>query len=217
MEPENDQPVEPPDLSHIVPALQQFAVPIDSIHLDPKNARLHGEPNKASIEASLAERGQTLPLTVRLANSTVMTGNGTLDVARGLGWTHIAAIFYDYTEQQAAAWAIAHNRTAELATWDYRQLGETMALFEEVDWEGVGYDPNELEAIIVASQDGVADHELPDNKDIDPDDIDDYEPEKDFFVIKVENVPPALKESAVAALNRALAEIGDGNLVARAY
>jgi hypothetical protein len=54
----------------------------------------------------------------------------------------------DYDEAQAAEWAIAHNRTAELATWDYTQLAATIAAHPDVDWEGVGYDSTELEAIL---------------------------------------------------------------------
>jgi DNA modification methylase len=137
-----------PDLSYIAEELRQFAVPIDSLTPDPKNARVHGEANQASTRSSLVERGQTLPITVRLANRVVMTGNSTLEIARELGWTHIAALLLDYDEAQAAAWAVAHNRTAELATWDYRQLGETMAAFPEVDWIAVGHEANELEAIL---------------------------------------------------------------------
>jgi DNA modification methylase len=137
-----------PDLSYIAEELRQFAVPIASLVLDPANARDHGEANRASVRASLTERGQTLPITVRLANRVIMTGNCTVEEMLALGHTHVAALFRDYTEAQAAAWAIAHNRTAELATWDYRQLGETMAAFPEADWLAVGHEANELEAIL---------------------------------------------------------------------
>ena len=92
-----------PDLSYIAEELRELAVPIDSLELDPENARQHPDNNRAATRASLASRGQVLPITVRLANSRVMTGNSTVEEARGLGWTHIAAIFLDYSEEQAAA------------------------------------------------------------------------------------------------------------------
>ena len=205
-----------PDLSYIAEELRQFAVPIDSLEPDPENARAHPDANREATRASLAERGQVLPITVRLANRRVMTGNNTLEEARALGWTHIAAIFRDYTEDQAIAWAIAHNRTAELAQWDYQQLAALVSEHPDVDWGAAGFDAGELEGIL-AARDGVAEHDMPDTKEIDPDDIEDYEPDQDFFLIKIENVPPAIKDAAVAALNRTLAEIGDGTLVARAY
>jgi hypothetical protein len=127
-----------------------MAVPIDSLQLDPDNARRHDDANRASIRASLVERGQVLPITVRLFNRRVMTGNGTLEEARALGWTHIAAIFLDYDEAQAAAWAIAHNRSAELATWDFEQLAATMLAFDGVDWTVAGWEPAELDELLAA-------------------------------------------------------------------
>jgi DNA modification methylase len=135
-----------PDLSYIAEELRPFAVPIDSLELDPKNARLHPEKNREATKASLAERGQVLPITVRLANRVVMTGNSTLELARELGWSHIAATFRDYTEQEAAAWAIAHNRSAELAEWDLEVLGETILEFPDVDWQAVGFDAADIDA-----------------------------------------------------------------------
>lgn len=137
-----------PNLDHIAEHLRQFAVPIDSLEIDPENARLHDDPNRASIRASLIERGQILPITVRAANRRIMTGNGTTEEALALGWTHIAATFHDYTEEQAVAWAIAHNRTAELAAWDFGQLAATMEAHPDVDWVGVGWEPAELESIL---------------------------------------------------------------------
>ena len=141
-----------PNLSYIAEHLRKMAVPIDSLQLDPDNARRHDDANRASIRASLVERGQVLPITVRLFNRRVMTGNGTLEEARALGWTHIAAILLDYDEAQAAAWAIAHNRSAELATWDFEQLAATMVEFDSVDWGAVGWEASELEAIIAQAR-----------------------------------------------------------------
>ena len=156
------EPAEPsPDLNYIAEDIRGSAVPIDSLVPDPKNARLHGEANRAATLSSMRSRGQTLPITVRLANRVVMTGNSTLDIAKELGWTHLAAVFLDYTEAEAAAWAIAHNHGATLATWDYRQLAETMAEFSEIDWvEDVKFDSSEFEAIMVAARDGLDDLDL---------------------------------------------------------
>lgn len=137
-----------PNLDHIAPDLRRFAVPIAKLVVDPKNARVHDEQNLEAIRVSLLERGQTLPITVRSANGVVMTGNGTVEVATRLGWTHVAALYLDYTEEQAAAWAIAHNRTAELAAWDYRQLAETILELPDINWVEFGFDPEELEKIM---------------------------------------------------------------------
>jgi len=141
-----------PDLSYIAEELRELAVPIDSLELDPENARQHPDNNRAATRASLASRGQVLPITVRLANSRVMTGNSTVEEARGLGWTHVAAIFLDYSEEQAAAWAIAHNLGASLALWDDEQLAATLREYQDaVDWVDVGFDADYLEALLAES------------------------------------------------------------------
>lgn len=65
--------------------------------------------------------------------------------------------------------------------------------------------------------DGSAEHIDKEAKSVDPDQIDPYDPDTDFFVIKIENVPPGWKEEAVAMVNETLRGVGDGTLVAKAY
>jgi hypothetical protein len=45
--------------------LRFLAVPLDSLHLDPAHARLHGEKNLETIKASLARCGQRKPVVVQ--------------------------------------------------------------------------------------------------------------------------------------------------------
>lgn len=106
------------DLSHIVEQLRPLAVGIDSLKLDPRNARKHGEKNLASIVASLRAFGQRRPIVVNRINGEVEAGNGTLLAARELGWQHIAAVYVDDDPATQTGFAIADNRTAELAEWD---------------------------------------------------------------------------------------------------
>lgn len=167
-----------PDLHYIVEELRPFAVPIDSLELDPENARAHGDENRATVAASLRDRGQTLPITVRKANRRIMTGNCTAEEMRALGHTHVAALFFDYTEEQAIAWAIVHNRSAELAVWDYQQLAATISEHPDVDWEMAGFDAAELEGILAAAASEqpetttVSEHE----REIDGDEVEDEVP-----------------------------------------
>src|SRR5689334_22522033 len=44
----------PPLLDHIAPPLRHLAVAIDTLNLDPANARRHDEKNLAAIQGSLA-------------------------------------------------------------------------------------------------------------------------------------------------------------------
>ncbi|MGQ0802007.1 MAG: hypothetical protein ACT4NL_18070, partial [Pseudomarimonas sp.] len=63
-------------------------VPIDSLHQDPANTRLHDERNLAVIKASLTRFGQQTPIVVDERN-VIRKGNGTLQAAKALGWTEI--------------------------------------------------------------------------------------------------------------------------------
>lgn len=63
----------------------------------------------------------------------VEAGNGTLEAARSLGWTHIAAVYVDDDPATAAGFSIADNRTAQLAEWDDEALEK---LLREVDTKG---------------------------------------------------------------------------------
>ena len=68
-------------LVHIAEDLRPLAVPIDSLRLDPKNARRHPARNLADIKASLRMHGQRKPV-VTDETGLVVAGNGTLEAAR---------------------------------------------------------------------------------------------------------------------------------------
>jgi ParB-like chromosome segregation protein Spo0J len=108
----------PGDLAYIAEPLRPLAVPCDILILDPANPRRHGEPNLEAIKGSLTTYGQRKPVVARRETRTVIAGNGTVEAARALGWTHLAVVFTDDDVVTAIGFAIADNRTAELAEWD---------------------------------------------------------------------------------------------------
>jgi ParB-like chromosome segregation protein Spo0J len=124
-------------------------VPIDSIHADPANVRRHPERNLDAIKASLARFGQVKPIVVD-AKGIVRAGNGTLEAARALGWDTIAVVRTGLKGSEATAYAIADNRTAELAEWDDIGLAETLRALQSEDFDlaAVGYDAAEVDALI---------------------------------------------------------------------
>jgi len=137
-------------LKYIAESLRPLAVRVDSLHLDPSNARKHGEKNHAAIKASLSRFGQRKPIVVQKSGRIVRAGNGTLEAARALGWDHIAVTIIDEEHTSATAYAIADNRTAELAEWDDDILSATLQSLgaDGVDLEGLGYDAEDLASII---------------------------------------------------------------------
>jgi DNA modification methylase len=118
-------------------------VPIGSLALDQRNARKHGRRNLDAIKASLEQFGQRRPLVVR-ADLQVIAGNGTLLAARDLRWTEVAVtrVPADWTDDQARAYALADNRTAELAEWDDVVLADMLAELDAGGWDlnSIGFD-----------------------------------------------------------------------------
>jgi len=61
----------------------------------------------------------------------VRVGNLRLELARELGWSHLAAVVVDKDDVEAVALAIAENRSGELAEWDPAILLDDLALLKE--------------------------------------------------------------------------------------
>lgn len=143
-----------PDLSYISEDLRPLAVPITDLVPDPKNARKHSERNLATIVDSLSRFGQQKNVVVfgESAPYTVIAGNGTLQAAGRLGWSHLAVNRFA-TEAAARAFAIADNRTAELAEWDLDILPEQLAELQDegLDLDAFGFSEDELEALIASA------------------------------------------------------------------
>ena len=124
-------------------------VPLDSLHLDPANARTHGQQNLDAIEASLARFGQVEPLVVHARTGRVIGGNGRLVAMKKLGWTECDAVQLDVDEITATALGIALNRTSELAEWDSEALGSLLqGLREEGALDGVGFDEAAIDELL---------------------------------------------------------------------
>lgn len=112
------------------PKLTVRRVPIESLRPDPENVRLHSDRNLAAIKASLSAFGQQKPIVVR-ADGTVVAGNGTMEAAKALGWTEIDVVETALEGSALRAFAIADNRTAELAEWDAVALARALAELED--------------------------------------------------------------------------------------
>jgi hypothetical protein len=109
-------------------------VPIKSLTMDPENARTHSQKNIEAIAGSLTTFGQRKPLVVW--DNIVIAGNGTIEAAKSLGWekVEITRVPSDWSHDQARAFALADNRTAELAEWDDSVLAEQL-----IELDAVGY------------------------------------------------------------------------------
>lgn len=130
--------------------LQALAIPIEFLSFDPENARLHPERNMQAIKDSLSQYGQVKPIVVRRETNTVIAGNGTLEAAKALGWTKIAASFVDFSDAEAAGFGLADNRSAELAKWDFEVVARIDKLLQEAQHPSIGWTQDELEVLRAA-------------------------------------------------------------------
>lgn len=116
-------------------------LPLASIVLDPANARRHPAKNLETLKASLQRFGQQRPIVID-ARSVVIAGNGTVMAARALGWTEIQVVRTALVARDAMAYAVADNRTAELAEWDEEALERILRELElqQFDVSQLGFD-----------------------------------------------------------------------------
>lgn len=103
---------------------------------DPNNARKHDDKNLEAIKGSLTQFGQRKPIVIGAGN-VVIAGNGTLAAAKALGWDEIEVVRVpdDWTADQAKAFALADNRTAELASWDSQILNAQVLELTEAGFD----------------------------------------------------------------------------------
>ena len=123
---------------------------IASLMLDPANVRTHDAKNLESIKASLARFGQQKPIVVN-SKGIIVAGNGTMMAAKMLNWSSVEIVRTDLEGAEAIAYAIADNRTAELAGWDEAALAQQLAALQIEDEELAniaGFTDAEIEAMM---------------------------------------------------------------------
>ena len=110
-------------------------VAIESLTLDPNNARKHSQRNLDAIGESLTKFGQRKPIVVH--KDVVLAGNGTIEAAKALGWKEISITRCpsEWDDETAKAYALTDNRSSELAEWDNLILSNQL-----LDLDGLGWD-----------------------------------------------------------------------------
>jgi ParB-like chromosome segregation protein Spo0J len=133
--------------------VQVERVPIDSVYPDPSNVRIHNPRNLDSIKASLRKFGQQKPIVVD-RDDIIRAGNGTWLAAKALGWGEIDVIHTQLSGSDATAYAIADNRTAELAMWDDANLGTLLRSLQEEDYDvdATGFTDKEIAALVAGAE-----------------------------------------------------------------
>ena len=132
-------------------------VAIESLTLDPNNARKHSKRNLDAIKESLSKFGQRKPIVVH--NGVVIAGNGTLEAAKTLGWKEIGVSVCpdDWDADTAKAYALADNRSSELAEWSEIELSKQLLDLSDMGWdiEAIGFEPLPLRDLDESKEDEI--------------------------------------------------------------
>lgn len=106
----------------------------------------------AAVAASIEQFGFKVPIVID-ENNVILAGHTRIKAAKKLGLEKVPCVIAsDLTEEQAAAFRLADNKTAELAEWDYKLLDEELEKLQGVINMGAfGFD--EFEREIEAGED----------------------------------------------------------------
>lgn len=95
-------------------------LPVDSLTPYEKNARKHTPHDIEAIKESIKQSGGfNDPIGIWGGNNLIVEGHGRLMAAKELGMSKVPCIRLDHmTEEERRKYAILHNRTAELSSWE---------------------------------------------------------------------------------------------------
>lgn len=119
-------------------------LPLDALKPYERNARKHAEADVEAIMRSIEEFGFDDPIGIWGKDNLIVEGHGRLEAAKQLAMETVPVIRLDHlTDEQRRAYALAHNKTAELSGWDFAALEKEL---------------NELEADFNMAEFGFEDH-----------------------------------------------------------
>lgn len=121
-------------------------LPVGSLKPYSKNARKHSEKDISAIVASIKQFGFDDPIGIWSDQNIIVEGHGRLLAAKRCGMETVPCIRLDHlTDEQRRAYALAHNRTAELSDWISDVLDQELFDITEIDMEPFGFEHEETQ------------------------------------------------------------------------
>lgn len=116
------------------------------------NAREHHEADVNAIAASIKEFGFKDPIGVW--HDEIVEGHGRLLAAMQLKLKKVPIIrLDDLTDEQRKAYALAHNKTAELSNWNFDILDSELKELADIDMSQFGFNLDAVEEPAEVSED----------------------------------------------------------------
>lgn len=114
---------------------------IENIRPYSKNARKHEKEDVTAIVNSIKEFGFNDPIAVWGDKNIIVEGHGRYEACKILGIEVVPIIHLDnLTDEQRRAYALAHNKTAELSSWIDDVLNEELSDIVDIDMTDFGFD-----------------------------------------------------------------------------
>ena len=116
-------------------------LPVEQLTPYEKNARKHTPADVDKIKASITKFGFDDPIGIWGKKNIIVEGHGRLIAAKELGYEKVPCIRLDHlTDEQRRAYALAHNKTAELSTWDFGKLEAELMDLSDFGMGDFGFD-----------------------------------------------------------------------------
>lgn len=114
-------------------------IPVEQLKPYERNARRHAEADVQAVAASIQKFGFSDPIGIWRDN-TIIEGHGRLEAAKILGMKSVPCIRLDHlNDEQRRAYALAHNKTAELSKWDEELLAVELESLKDLNMGDVGF------------------------------------------------------------------------------
>ena len=170
---------------------------IDELKSWDKNPRVNDSAVDA-VAKSIETFGFNVPILYD-QHMTIIAGHVRWKAAKKLGLTSVPAIQLSLTRAQREAFAVADNKTAEIADWDYNVLGEILKDLPEegIDLSSLGFSEAELDAILKPVEDF--------NWDQFKEDLDEFHQDATHVFLPVK-VPIDMKQSVSEAIRQCARE-----------
>lgn len=133
---------------------------IDVNELNPyeNNARKHTDDDINSTAASIKRFGFDDPIGIWGDKNTIVEGHGRLLAAKKLGMQTVPCIRLDHlSDKERRAYALAHNKTAELSSWLDKALTDELRDLDDFDMGMFGFDVEGLNEAIPGVEDDTPD------------------------------------------------------------
>ena len=122
-------------------------VPIGRVHESPGNPRVN-DPAVPHVAASIRRFGWQQPIVARPSGE-VVAGNTRLKAARDLGLDQVPVVWFEGSDLEAVAFAIADNSTHEFASWNEPDLARILETLRAEDaLEAVGFTDEEIDDLL---------------------------------------------------------------------